>query len=114
MEEWVEDNKDVVLNSLYENLPDFIDGDEPTKLVLKLIVKPSFQRGRMGLDSGLAFEFMLVKNELEDTIEGLLNHFIQTEEYEKCAELVKLKKKYLDILNKPKVKNKKRSKKVNN
>lgn len=93
MEEWVEDNKDVVLNSLYENLPEFIEGEEATKLVLKLIVKPPFQRGRVS-NEVMAFEFMLVKNELEETMEGLLKHYVEKEEYEKCAELVKMKDKY--------------------
>lgn len=99
MEEWIEDNKDVVLNSLYDSLAEFIDSDEATRLVLKLIIKPSNLRGRIPFD-GMAFEFMLVKNELEETMEGLLNHFVETEEYEKCAQIVKLQKRHSQLINK--------------
>jgi hypothetical protein len=44
---------------------------------------------------------MLVRDELVETMDGMLKHFEVIEEYEKCAELVKMKKQYEESLLKP-------------
>ena len=36
MEDWIEENKEVVLNSLYDELPAFLKTKEDLKLILKL------------------------------------------------------------------------------
>lgn len=103
MEEWVDTNKEFILNSLYEGLADFIETNEELRLVLKLVVRKNGHI-RLSKFNSLAFEFLLVREELMETMEGMLRHFESIEEYEKCAELVKLKKKYLDSIEKPKKK----------
>jgi hypothetical protein len=100
MEVWVEENKDLILNSLYNELSDFLDSKDDLKLILKLVIK---SKGHIRLSefNALAFEFMLVRDELTETIDGMLRHFEAIEEYEKCAELVKMKKQYEASLLKP-------------
>ncbi len=100
MEEWVDENKDLILNSLYDELSDFMDSKDDLKLILKLVIK-SKGHSRLSEFNALAFEFMLVREELAETIDGMLRHFESIEEYEKCAELVKLKKRYEESLKKP-------------
>jgi hypothetical protein len=100
MEDWIEENKEVVLNSLYDELPAFLKTKEDIKLILKLIIK-SNGHSRLSQFNALAFEFMLVREELEETIAGMLKHFEVIEEYEKCAELVKMKRQYEESLLKP-------------
>ena len=111
MEDWVDENKDLILNSLYDELPDFLDSTDDLKLILKLVIK---SKGHIRLSefNALAFEFLLVRDELTDTMNGMLRHFESIEEYEKCAELVKMKKKYEESLLKP-VKKKVRKKAEN-
>ena len=100
METWVEENRHVILNNLYDELPSFLDDNSETRMVLKIIIKPK-GHVRIAEFTGLAFEFMLVRTELDETISGLLKHFEDIEEYEKCAELVKMKRKYEDSLIQP-------------
>jgi hypothetical protein len=100
METWVEENRHVILNNLYDELPSFLDDSSETRMVLKIIIKPK-GHVRIAEFAGLAFEFMLVRTELDETISGLLKHFEDIEEYEKCAELVKMKRKYEDSLIQP-------------
>jgi hypothetical protein len=100
MEDWIEENKEVVLNSLYDELPAFLKTKEDLKLILKLVIK-SNGHSRLSEFNALAFEFMLVRDELLETIDGMLKHFEVIEEYEKCAELVKMKKQYEESLLKP-------------
>ena len=111
MEDWVDENKDLILNSLYDELSDFLDSTDDLKLILKLVIK---SKGHIRLSefNALAFEFLLVRDELTDTMNGMLRHFESIEEYEKCAELVKMKKKYEESLLKP-VKKKVRKKAEN-
>jgi hypothetical protein len=100
MEVWVEENKDLILNSLYNELSDFLDSKDDLKLILKLVIK---SKGHIRLSefNALAFEFMLVRDELTETIDGMLRHFEAIEEYEKCAELVKFKKRHEESLHNP-------------
>ena len=74
MEDWIEENKEVVLNSLYDELPAFLKTKEDLKLILKLIIKSS-GHSRLSEFNALAFEFMLVREELAETIDGMLRHF---------------------------------------
>lgn len=112
MEEWVDENKEVILNSLYDALPEFIETNDDIKLALKLIVRKN-GFGRMSKFNSLAFEFMLVRSDLIETIDGMLGHFESTEEYEKCAQLVKFKKRYEELLKTP-TKKARKSKKTDN
>jgi hypothetical protein len=113
MEDWVEENKELILDSLYERLSDFLDSKDDVKLVLKLIIK-STGHIKMSQFKALAFEFMLVREELLETIDGMLRHFESIEEYEKCAELVKMKERYNQSKIKPIVIKKVRKSKLTN
>lgn len=90
--EWVGSNKSVIIETLYDNIFDFIEESSDTKLVLKIANKPV-----MDYDSlksyGVVFDFMLVRTELSVTIRSLLDHYESIEDYEKCIKLVELQNK---------------------
>ena len=80
MEDWVEENKDLILNSLYDELSDFMDSKDDLKLILKLIIK-SKGHSRLSEFNALAFEFMLVREELAETEEAIENNnFLETKD----------------------------------
>jgi hypothetical protein len=39
----------------------------------------------------MIFDFMLVRDDIDTTIDALIRNFEEIEDYEKCSELVKLK-----------------------
>jgi hypothetical protein len=94
IEEWVDANKLTIINTLYDNIFDFSKSDEQNRLVLKVMVKPKgYQRRKtddLDIDS-IAFDFILIKDEIKNSISTLIERFEEIEDYEKCSELVKLK-----------------------
>jgi hypothetical protein len=50
---------------------------------------------RMVIDSsdydGVSMDFVITKNSIDETLDRMIKHYENTEEYEKCAKLVKLK-----------------------
>ena len=44
-------------------------------------------------EDGFWMPYRNFKNPLEEEIDGVIDYFIETEEYEKCAELTKIKEK---------------------
>lgn len=90
--EWVESNKSVIIETLYDNIFDFIEESSDTKLVLKIANKPVMDYDRLK-SYGVVFDFMLVRTELSVTIRSLLDHYESIEDYEKCIKLVELQNK---------------------
>lgn len=94
IEEWVDTNKLTIINTLYDNIFDFSKSDEENRLVLKVIVKPKGYQRRNPDDldiDRIAFDFILIKNEIKNSISTLIERFEEIEDYEKCSELIKLK-----------------------
>jgi uncharacterized protein YPO0396 len=58
--------------------------------VLKVITKPDKKLIGNQIDK-MIFDFMLVRDDIDTTIDALIKNFEEIEDYEKCSELVKLK-----------------------
>jgi hypothetical protein len=91
---WADDNKNIIMNALYDNVFDFVDGDELTRCVLRVISKPKTHVKAKEINRvGLSVDFVITRDDINETIDKLINHLVELEEYEKCVELVKLRNK---------------------
>lgn len=88
--EWIDQNRKFVMDTLYDNIFDFLGSDEDRRIILEIIMKQ-----RIFIDSsdydGVSMDFVITKEHIDETIDRLLSHYELIEEYEKCAKLVKLK-----------------------
>jgi hypothetical protein len=89
--EWANDNKSTIMNAIYENVFEFIRSDEQDRIVLRIIAGPQKVRRPQSInDIPMNVDFIISKEDIKETLEKLLEHCIEVEEYEKCAEIVKL------------------------
>ena len=89
--EWASDNKSTIMNAIYENVFEFIRSDEQDRIVLRIIAGPKKVRRPQSInDIPMNVDFIISKEDIKETLEKLLEHCIEVEEYEKCAEIVKL------------------------
>jgi hypothetical protein len=89
--EWANDNKSTIMNAIYENVFEFIRSDEQDRIVLRIIAGPQKVRRPQSInDIPMNVDFIISKEDIKETLEKLLEHCIEVEEYEKCTEIVKL------------------------
>ena len=89
--EWANDNKSTIMNAIYENVFEFIRSDEQDRIVLRIIAGPKKVRRPQSInDIPMNVDFIISKEDIKETLQKLLEHCIEVEEYEKCAEIVKL------------------------
>ena len=89
--EWANDNKSTIMNAIYENVFEFIRSDEQDRIVLRIIAGPQKVRRPQSInDIPMNVDFIISKEDIKETLQKLLEHCIEVEEYEKCAEIVKL------------------------
>ena len=89
--EWASDNKSTIMNAIYDNVFEFIRSNEEDRIVLRIIAGPKQVRRPQSInDISMNVDFIISKEDIKETLEKLLEHCIEVEEYEKCAELVKL------------------------
>jgi len=89
--EWANDNKSTIMDAIYENVFEFIRSDEQDRIVLRIIAGPKKVRRPQSInDIPMNVDFIISKEDIKETLEKLLEHCIEVEEYEKCAEIVKL------------------------
>jgi hypothetical protein len=89
--EWANDNKSTIMNAIYENVFDFVRSNEEDRIVLRIIAGPQKVRRPQSInDIPMNVDFIISKEDIKETLEKLLEHCIEVEEYEKCAEIVKL------------------------
>lgn len=90
LNEWIDNNRNFVMDTVYDNIFDFLESDEDRRIVLEIIM-----RQRMVIDSsdydGVSMDFVITKSSIDETLDRMIKHYESTEEYEKCAKLVKLK-----------------------
>lgn len=93
IEKWADDNKSVIMDSIYENVFEFMESDETDRVILQ--VQPTMKQEKtlrkvvLG-DAPIKVDFIISKDDIDLTLKKLLEHMIELEEYEKCAEIVKL------------------------
>ena len=113
IERWAAENKSVIMNSIYDNVFEFMESDETDRVILQVQpVKggPTVSRLQEVLQqtSPINVDFIISKDDIDLTLKKLLEHMIEVEEYEKCAEIVKLQNRE----EQPKPKKRGRPKKV--
>ncbi len=89
--EWANDNKSTIMDAIYDNVFDFVRSNEEDRIVLRIIAGPKKLRRPQSInDLPMNVDFIISKEDIKETLEKLLEHCIEVEEYEKCAEIVKL------------------------
>ncbi len=96
IEQWAENNKGVIMDSIYDNVFEFMDSDEDDRIILRVQPVKEQERKIRGsiktfkLESPVNVDFIISKDDIQLTLKKLLEYYIEVEEYEKCAEIVKL------------------------
>lgn len=91
--DWVDANRSIIVEALYENIFDFLESEDETRTVLKVENKPTFDLLNMESYS-VIFDFMLIRSDIDITIGSMLEFYESIEEYEKCAKLIQAKEKF--------------------
>ena len=89
--DWIDENRSFVMDTLYDNVFDFILSGEEKRVVLEVVIKQNIQIEYSNYD-GLSMDFIITKEHMNETIDKLITHYETIELYEKCSELIKLKK----------------------
>jgi hypothetical protein len=98
IEQWADNNKGVIMDSIYDNVFEFMESDEDDRIVLQ--VQPVKEQERMirgsvrrlQLESPFNVDFIISKDDIDLTLKKMLEYYVEVEEYERCAEIVKLQK----------------------
>ena len=91
IEKWADENRGVIMDSIYYNLSEFIESQEDDRVILQ--VTPTMnQRNRVqnSIEPPMNVDFIISKDDIDLTIKKVLDYYIEIEEYEKCAEIVKM------------------------
>ena len=99
IETWASENKGMIMDSIYSNVFDFIESEEDDRVVLQVSPKIG-NRPRIpkNIEPPVNVDFIISKDDIQVTLEKMLEYYIEVEEYEKCAEIHKLQNQK----NKPK------------
>ena len=91
IEKWADENRGVIMDSIYYNLSEFIESQEDDRVVLQVIPTMN-QRNRVqnSIEPPMNVDFIISKDDIDLTIKKVLDYYIEIEEYEKCAEIVKM------------------------
>ena len=91
IQQWAEENKGTIMDAIYENVSDFMTSKEEDRIVLRIIAGPKrIKRPQSIEDIPMNVDFIISKDDIQQTLQKLLEHCIEVEEYERCAEIVKL------------------------
>ena len=91
IETWASENKGMIMDSIYSNVFDFIESEEDDRVVLQVSPKIG-NRPRIpkNIEPPVNVDFIISKDDIQVTLEKMLEYYIEVEEYEKCAEIHKL------------------------
>jgi hypothetical protein len=91
IQQWAAENKGTIMDAIYENVSEFMASKEEDRIVLRIIAGPQKVRRPQSInDIPMNVDFIISKEDIYETLQKLLEHCIEVEEYEKCAEIVKL------------------------
>ena len=91
IQQWAEENKGTIMDAIYENVSEFMTSKEEDRIVLRIITGPKKIRRPQSInDIPMNVDFIISKEYIQETLQKLLEHCIEVEEYEKCVEIVKL------------------------
>lgn len=91
IDKWADENRGVIMDSIYYNLSEFIESQEDDRVILQVIPTMN-QRNRVqnSIEPPMNVDFIISKDDIDLTIKKVLDYYIEIEEYEKCAEIVKM------------------------
>jgi hypothetical protein len=91
IDKWADENRGVIMDSIYSNLFDFIESKEDDRVILQIVPKIN-QRSRIQKPTEIPMnvDFVISKDDIDLTLHKMLEYYIEVEEYEKCAEIHKL------------------------
>ena len=91
IEQWADANRGVIMDSIYSNVFDFINSKEEDRVVLQITPKiPQRSRIQIPAPQLTNVDFIISKDDIDLTLHKMLEYYVEVEEYEKCAEIVKL------------------------
>lgn len=91
IEQWADENRGVIMDSIYSNVFDFINSKEEDRVVLQITPKiPQRSRIQIPAPQLTNVDFIISKDDIDLTLHKMLEYYVDVEEYEKCAEIVKL------------------------
>jgi hypothetical protein len=89
--EWAEENKGLIMDSIYDNVFEFMQSEEDDRIILQ--VTPMMKKVKRVMElkePPVNVDFIISKDDIDVTLEKMLEYYIQVEEYEKCAKIHKL------------------------
>jgi hypothetical protein len=91
IEQWADANRGVIMDSIYSNVFDFIDSNEDDRVILQITPKiPQRTRIQIPAEQLTNVDFIISKDDIDLTLHKMLEYYVEVEEYEKCAEILKL------------------------
>ena len=91
IEQWADANRGLIMDSIYSNVFDFVNSKEEDRVVLQITPKiPQRSRIQMPAPQLTNVDFIISKDDIDLTLHKMLEYYVEVEEYEKCAEIVKL------------------------
>ena len=91
IEKWADANRGLIMDSIYSNVFDFVNSKEEDRVVLQITPKiPQRSRIQMPAPQLTNVDFIISKDDIDLTLHKMLEYYVEVEEYEKCAEIVKL------------------------
>ncbi len=79
------------MDSIYSNVFDFLESQEDDRIILsvspKIGNKPRISRT---IEPPVNVDFIISKDDIDLTLKKMMDYYIEVEEYEKCAEILKL------------------------
>jgi hypothetical protein len=91
IEKWADENKGVIMDSIYSNVFDFVESEETDRIILQISPKPQkMRRPTFAPEPPINVDFIISKDDIDLTLKKMMDYYIEVEEYEKCAEILKL------------------------
>jgi hypothetical protein len=91
IEKWADENKGVIMDSIYSNVFDFVESEETDRVILQISPKPQkMRRPTFSPEPPINVDFIISKDDIDLTLKKMMDYYIEVEEYEKCAEILKL------------------------
>jgi len=91
IEEWADENRGVIMDSIYSNVFDFVESKDDDRIILQIIpILTKKSRMQRPTEPPVKVDFIISKEDIDLTLHKMLEYYVEVEEYEKCAEIVKL------------------------
>ena len=91
IEEWADENRGVIMDSIYSNVFDFIQSPDDDRIILQIIpILTKKSRMQRPAEPPVKVDFIISKEDIDLTLHKMLEYYVEVEEYEKCAEIHKL------------------------